>query len=154
MDSPGAGADAPALVVRPAGETGKPALGLSFGDVASSNAMVQAAKLPDGSYSIKGSYGLEGTLKTAGPNLWKLDAKFSFPTGGYRVGEPYVTAFGESLDNPETDLLGYTGLIMINIPLQLPPKDAMLTQAVQEVPISLDIHAGPDANFTVVLASL
>ena len=120
---------------------------------ASTNAAASVEPAPDGNgYLVSGSYGLAGTIQR-GAAGWLLNATFTFPTGGYAVGEPFITALEKTVQDPAKDLVDFRGSVIINIPIGMPPKDAVVTQALQEVPLSLTIPAHEEATFMVLLVN-
>ena len=119
------------------------------------NVGVQVAPMKDGlGYTIRGSFGLAGTITKAAPEdpEWTLAAEFAFETGGYIVGAPYVTAVQDMVIGLQSATLREgSGEVLVNIPITMPPKDATLAKGIHKVPVSAKVRAGKDARFTILL---
>ncbi len=67
---------------------------------------------------------------------WTFSATYTAPTGGYALGKPFLSrTFGRN--------------VILSLPVELPGKDAMVTQAQEQHTVSLLFEAQPDANFIV-----
>jgi len=102
------------------------------------------------SYQVRGAYDLEGTIKKVpDERLWLFRGQFTFPTGGHSLGSPYLSVDGQRVAQPETALQDYEGTITLVIPVTPPAPDMMVTQALVEAPVALEIPAGEAVNFEV-----
>ncbi|MBI2433246.1 MAG: hypothetical protein HYV26_10275 [Candidatus Hydrogenedentes bacterium] len=139
-----------------AGASGGGGMGLHLFDVEQSNAGVQVLERQDGrGYDVKGTFGLDGTiLKDPATPEWTFQAKFAFPTGGYTVGKPYLSSLGVPISESGEDLLDFHGTLILNVPVTLPAPGAVTTQAIEEVPVSMQFTAAPDVKFVVALTSI
>lgn len=98
-------------------------------------------------YEVKGSYDLEGTIVPAldAEGQWVFKGQITFPTGGYQLGEPWTQ-----------QQMGPEGVdqIIIMLPMSLPAKDAMLTQALDRRAIDYRFAGSPKAQFVVMFTLL
>jgi len=103
----------------------------------------QATGVP--AYTVTGPYELTGTitLVTNTPPLWRADLAFTFPTGGYTVGEPEIIV-EKSLPERVTMVL----------PVTPPAADAMVTQALTTVAVETTVSVSSEASFEVYVQTL
>jgi hypothetical protein len=98
-------------------------------------------------FDVKGSYGLEGTIVPAADaeGQWVFKGHLTFPTGGFHLGEPW-----------NQQQMGPEGVdqIIVMLPMSLPPKDAMVTQALDRREIDYRFEGAPNANFVVMFTLL
>lgn len=146
------GKDEPAKPPETAGkdQAGTAESGLALEDMPRVNAAVQVIPREGGpGFVVRGTLNpkrsepeLVGTIipaetaegaKTA---TWTFSVTYTAPTGGYALGEPFLSrTFGKS--------------VIISLPIELPGKDAVVTQARQPHTASLVFGAPPDASFIV-----
>jgi hypothetical protein len=87
----------------------------------------------DGVYHLNGPYQLTGTVvHKAGQ--WRLEAEMTFPTGGYRLGEPEAAM-----------LKSMPPQLVITLPVSPPPEDAMVTQALDTQSVEAGYRGPEDA---------
>ncbi len=91
-------------------------------------------------YGLSGPYGFEGSLtkNQLADAAWRLEASFSFPTGGYTVDTPIILV-AESF--PEQ--------VSVTIKVTPPAPGTIVTQAVTEMPVTADITASNAAVFNI-----
>jgi len=91
-------------------------------------------------YGLSGEHDFTGSLiKEALTDAeWHLDGKFTFPTGGYAVREPQVS-IQES----------YPEQVSVTLKVIQPAPDSIVTQVITVVPVSLEIPASNQAQFTL-----
>ncbi len=91
-------------------------------------------------YGLSGPYGFEGALtkNQLSDAAWRLEASFSFPTGGYTVDTPIILV-AES----------YPEQVSVSIKVTPPAPGTIVTQAVTEVPVTADITASNGALFNI-----
>lgn len=97
-------------------------------------------------FSGRFGYGLEGphdfvgalTKEALTDANWSLEGEFTFPTGGYTVGEPEVM-IAES----------YPEQVRVTIEVTPPAPGTIVTQVVTKVPVSAQIPASNEATFRI-----
>jgi len=91
-------------------------------------------------YGLSGAFSFTGTLtkQALTEPAWYLEGTFTFPTGGYAVGEPNIIV-AESYPEQVSVTLGITA----------PPPDAMVTQVITQASISADIAVANGATFKI-----
>jgi hypothetical protein len=91
-------------------------------------------------YGLSGPYGFEGSLakNQLSDAAWRLEASFTFPTGGYTVDAPVILV-AES----------YPEQVSVSINVTPPAPGAIVTQVVTEVPVTADITASNGALFNI-----
>lgn len=150
---------APAVVEAPApapAEPGQASLHFDSRPVEEMNASVSMTPLPDGTgFQLSGTYGLKATLVRGATDQWVLQGTIEFPTGGYALGEPSLMPMGDVIVNGNEDvqLRQSTTHVLLQIPIQVPAADAVVTQALESAPINTVITAPHDAVFMVLLVS-
>ncbi len=95
-------------------------------------------------YGLSGTFGFLGSLTKdqLTDQAWRLEASFTFPTGGYSVDAPVIMV-AES--DPEQ--------VSVVLRVTAPAPDAVVTQVVTVVPVTADITASNEARFTIRITS-
>jgi hypothetical protein len=107
-----------------------------------------------GGFTFKGTFNLSGTIVPSGPGKWKLNGQFSVAEPDFEIGTPLATtmgSFGNTKDGV-TGMVTNASLVMIDIPVRPPAVRAPEGMAPRSIPVSLDIDAPPNAQFTVTLS--
>ena len=133
---------------------GQPTASLRFDPAGKSNASVTVESMKEGTgLNIRGTFNLTGTIVPNGPGKWKFSGQFSVAEPDFSVGTLLASAMGtfrtttESASGISTD----ASLVLIDIPVSPPAAKAPEGTALRSIPISLDIDAPPNAQFTVTL---
>lgn len=153
---PSAPVSPPASTVPVAPANGTNGQGFSLDGVEAANAGVRVyRKAGTSEYQVEGSYGLKGSITRTAPESpeWVFSGSFNFATSGFTVGEPWIGALGAEVSNVEDALLDFQGTIIINIPVTLPPADAVLEEQPREVPVHLTVRSANPYTFVVILAT-
>lgn len=136
---------------------GQPGAALKLNPLGKANASVAVESMKDGGgFSFKGTFDLSGTIVPTGPGTWKLSGQFSVAEPDFAVGTPMATTmatFGTTKDGT-TGMVTNTSLVLIDVPVRPPATRAPEGTAPRSIPISLDIEAPADAQFTVTLTQL
>lgn len=151
-------AETPAPATPPAApaEPGRATLHIDKRPIEEMNASATMKALPDGTgYHLSGTYGLNATLVRGVEGHWILDGTLEFPTGGYHVDEPSLMPMGDVVfGGPgNVELREATTHVMLQIPVQLPAPDAVVSQAAEVVHIKADLEASHNAQFMVLMVS-
>jgi len=95
-------------------------------------------------YTVSGSFELSGTITKSSPEdvEWVFKGQCTFPTGGYTLGTPYSNA---DVDAPSS--------LIIYIPVTLPPRNAVLTQALETQSFEHRFSAPNDVDIAVQFSS-
>ncbi|HOL18757.1 MAG TPA: hypothetical protein PLT82_08180 [Candidatus Hydrogenedens sp.] len=123
---------------------GMPGAGIPF-------SIQQSPLVGDDGFSIKGSFGLSGTITRPDKNkdLWVFAGQFEFPSEEYKAGEPsyiIINAPAEYYSQNKPLDPSFIPQVMITIPMKL-PKDAKDEKGNVKVPFRIEIPVSAKAKF-------
>ncbi len=137
--------------------TAEPGATLKIDPLGKSNASVTVESLKDGAgFSVHGTFNLSGTIVPDGPGKWKFSGQFSVAEVDFAVGTLLASSmgtFGVTQDSA-TGMSTNAAFVLIDIPVRPPALKAPEGTVPRTVPLTLEIDAPPNAQFTVTLTQM